>query len=383
MRYREIINEVNHTPGWSKRTLRTVLELNVITKDEGWYESYISNNDALVILGLMGNPKLKKLRSEISWMAEKMSGDNPPELDDIIRHAKTQQQDNGVVGSFTPWSGLIEGIEADLEDMVQAVQDNNTLVHEALHRAFSMIRATPALWAVCPAELTKNWGQGIGNVQFFTYNPEKTNNRQYSPEHSMIYSALGPGELATEFNRELYNNYRWVRKFFNNLAPEFNDRYVDLTNDEQPIEDMEQQMQFYWRNLYQQTEQSISRYLRSPRFYSMRPKLRPAPNVPDTPDTPYTADTADTYQAIDDLVQKLIPANLSSATDYGKTYAQLRPLMQDHFANLGYTRVDPRVQKYTELLVTYLTSISDTQFGTAYRNELESLLDIIKNHPNK
>jgi hypothetical protein len=54
-----------------------VLELNAITKDEGWYESFISNNDALVILGLMGNPKLKKLRSEISWMAEKMSGNNP------------------------------------------------------------------------------------------------------------------------------------------------------------------------------------------------------------------------------------------------------------------------------------------------------------------
>lgn len=377
MRYREIINEVNHTPDWSKRTLRTVLELNAITKDEGWYESYISKNDALVILGLMGNPKLKKLRSEISWMAEKMSGNNPPELDDVIRHAKNEPQDTDVVGSFAPWSGLISGIETELDDLVQQIQDNNTLVHEALHRAFSMIRATPALWAVCPPELTKNWGQGIGNFQFGTYNPEKTDNLQYSPEHSMIYSALGPSQLATKFNRGLYNNYRWVKKFFNNLAPEFNDRYVDLTNDEQPIVDLEQQMKFYWENLYQQTEQAISSYLRSPRFYSMRPKLRPAPNVSDTPNT------EDTYQAIDDLVQNLIPANLSTATDYGKTYAQLRPLMQDHFAKLGYTRVDPMVQKYTELLVSYLTSISDTQLGSAYRNKLESLLDVIKNHPNK
>lgn len=378
MRYREIINEVNHTPDWSKRTLRSVLELNAITKDEGWYESYISNNDALVILGLMGNPKLKKLRSEISWMAEKMSSNNPPELDDVIRHAKNEPQDTGIEGSFTPWSGLISGMETKLDDLAQQVKDNNTLVHEALHRAFSMIRATPALWAVCPPELTKNWGQGIGNVQFGTYNPDNTDGTQYSPEHSMIYSALGPDRFATEFNRGLYINYRWVRTFFNKLEPEFNDRYVDLTNNDQPIVDVEQQMKFYWRNLYQQTERAISRYLRSPRFYSMRPKLRPDTNVPNTPET------ADTYQAIDDLVQKLIPANLSTATtDYSKTYAQVKSLMQDHFAKLGYTRVDPIVQNYTDLLVIYLTNLNDAQFGSAYRNELERLLDVIKNHPSK
>jgi hypothetical protein len=358
-----------------------VLELNAITKDEGWYESFISNNDALVILGLMGNPKLKKLRSEISWMAEKMSGNNPPELDDVIRHAKNEPQDTGIVGSFAPWSGLISGMETKLDDLAQQVKDNNTLVHEALHRAFSMIRATPALWEVCPPELTKNWGQGIGNVQFGTYNPDNTGDTQYSPEHSMIYSALGPDQFATEFNRGLYINYRWVRTFFNKLEPEFNDRYVDLTNDEQPIVDVEQQMKFYWRNLYQQTERAISRYLRSPRFYSMRPKLRPDTNVPNTPDTP---NTADTYKAIDDLVQKLISANLSTATtDYSKTYAQLKSLMQDHFENLGYTPVDPVVQNYTDLLVIYLTNLNDTQFGSAYRNELERLLDVIKNHPNK
>ena len=61
----------------------------------------------------------------------------------------------------------------------------------------------------------------------------------------------------------------------------------------------------------------------------------------------------------------------------------MKSLMQDHFAKLGYTRVDPIVQNYTDLLVIYLTNLNDAQFGSAYRNELERLLDVIKNHPSK
>lgn len=373
MRYREIINEVDHQPAWTKRTLRNVITVNASAQEDEWFKNFIGSNDAMIILGLLGNPKLKKLQTDLWWIADTMSS-TEIDLDSRVQHVGDKVTIPNASGMFSPNTGKIAGLKADLEDYYQRYYDNDTLLHEALHRAFAIIRATPAIWAACPQELKANWSQGVG-----AYDKQKIykNELQANPEHSIIYSVTQPrGKYTAKINQYLYDNYSWVRKHFDSLAPEFNDRYVDLTTDEQPIIGLKNQMLFYWQDLYRQTEQAVSQFLRSPRFTSVKPRLRGSNKQKPIPG-------ANTFSAIDAVVQKLIAANLSTATDYGKSYAQLRPVMQDHFENLGFSPVDPRVQKFTETVTDYVTSLTDPQLGSAYRKKLNNLLDIIKNHPTR
>jgi len=363
MRYREfkLVEADQHNPAWDKRSVRSVIDLNILHQHE-YFANAMRPNDGLLILGLVGDPKLKKLQSELRWIADKMSSADPNNLDSRVQNVATEPQQPGdnVLGTFTPWTGEIKGIVQDLNDEYQRYSDNTTLQHEALHRAFAIIAATPKLMAVMPAELKNNWSKGIGNPTFDTYDPARTDNIQYSPEHSMIYSVTDPNGTTSaggyRFNRGLYENYSWVKKFFDQLSPEFNDRYVDLTNDEQPITDLDEQMLFYWQNLYRQCNESVRGALSvKGLLYSPRPKLRPGSDAT-TPEPEPTTPPGNnrTFQEIEFTVEMLQGIDWTSES-YGTVYEQLRPAIQDHFRALGYSPVDRAVtnniQQLTQAII--------------------------------
>lgn len=280
MRYREfskLVESDTHSPSWDQRSIRSVIDLNILHQDE-FFANRMRPNDGLLILGLVGDPKLKELQSDMRWIADKMSSVDPNNLDSRVQHAYgSDDLGTDVQGTFEWWNGKITGLVADINDEWQRYNDNTVLQHEALHRAFTIIAATPKLMSVMPADLKNYWSDGIGNAAFNTYDPANTDGYQFSPEHSMIYSVTSPGDgRAAYYNKGLYDNYSRVKEFFDRLSPVFNDRYIDLTNDEQPIEYLEDQMEFYWTHLYKQCNKAIRDALsQKGLLYSLRPRARP------------------------------------------------------------------------------------------------------------
>ena len=387
MRYREFkLTEADlHNPAWDKRSIRSVIDLNILHNDE-YFANKMRPNDGLLILGLVGDPKLKKLQSDMRWVADQMSSADPNNLDSRVQNVgPAHNPDDDVQGSFTPWSGKLRSVVRDLKSEWEKYADNLTLQHEALHRAFSIIAATPKLMSLMPAELKNNWSQGIGNQQFDRYDPTKTDGMQFSPEHSMIYSVTDPDGAtshgARHFNRGLYENYSWVKRFFDRLAPEFNDRFADL-EDDYDRNDLDDQMLLYWQILYKQCDDAIRGAL-SVRglLYSPRPPQRPDPNAPTRPrGRPQGPGSQDTFTALQSIVQMMMEVDLDP-NNYEFIVDELTPLVQQHYQALGYSPTDPTVIRYINVLATYLTNLSDPQMGNSYRRKLENLLDMIENQP--
>jgi len=108
MRYREfkLVEADQHNPAWDKRSIRSVIDLNILHQHE-YFANAMRPNDGLLILGLVGDPKLKKLQSELRWIADKMSSADPNNLDSRVQNVATEPQQQ--VTTF--WEPLLLGPE--------------------------------------------------------------------------------------------------------------------------------------------------------------------------------------------------------------------------------------------------------------------------------
>lgn len=224
----------------------------------------IKQNDALIILGACGYESIaRKITAPFGlrggeWFKVKVlpesggDGANP-------------------MGMFNPNTGSV-GIATDVASALvegsATYEQNDTVLHELLHRAFSVLHLIvnrndsftegQVLKNMLPVDLLGKWRGGWGEINFRRYPIEPTSTGQLgfegrpiqkNPEHAMLYSQLGSSGYQEGFIKDwVYTNARVAREF----GWSGGEHYDGMDGDA---------MVRYWNDLYDQTEQAVSNWL--------------------------------------------------------------------------------------------------------------------------
>ena len=281
MRYKELIIErtKDEDPNtWSNRDLGSVLDY-INLNNAAFDRDYdLPSNDPIVILGLVGDPKLGVMKK---W--QEFAGE-PTDRATRVKKTQTKMQVGSAAYYDTRSKDLVQNATL-VNDKIAAFVDDAGLVHESIHRGLAMIRDLRGQGLQLSAEAN----QWLDNKNMYN-----TDGGQASVDHCMIRSIMhGDGAAYCEL---FYKHDPQAQKFFDRKwRRSFNDRYVDLTpsradtrfkqgkvvlgkdrEPEEPITDFAEQMRFYFVMLYNDIARAAGRFLKTPRLTSpVRPKLRP------------------------------------------------------------------------------------------------------------
>jgi hypothetical protein len=298
MRYQEIITERTlHDPEFNLENVQNFMQF------MGGTEIARSGlNNALLLAGLVGDPKLSGLSDHHRLFTQQWEilNDYAPG-EDIDKNTrlrlirildKAYPANWGIAGYYNAFGvdQYLIAIDEDIErinkvymDQWQKVNTVDTLVHEALHRGFGILRALI----------------GAGNIAadedaLWILQSDNTMSDGVSGEHALIYS------VTDSSNREKFtqgwanNNRRELNRRFGIGSSAFNDRYVDMQNGEQPVEDIAAQVELFCRVEFEKFSQLLRDYLGSRLMNSPRPRSRsqgapPAARPLAAPDTATTS----------------------------------------------------------------------------------------------
>ena len=281
MRYRELIIErtKDEDPNsWSNRDLGSVLDY-INLNNAAFDRDYdLPSDDPIVILGLVGDPKLGIMKK---W--QEFAGE-PTNKDTKVKKTQTKMQVDSAAYYDTQSKDLIQNATL-ANDKIVAFADDTGLVHESIHRGLAMIRDLRGQGLQLSAEAD----QWLDNESMYN-----TDGVQASVDHCMIRSIMH--DDGAKHCEVFYKQDSQAQKFFDRKwRRSFNDRYVDLTpsradtrlkqgelvlgkdrEPEEPITDFAEQMRFYFVTLYNEIARATGKFLKTPRFTSpVRPKLRP------------------------------------------------------------------------------------------------------------
>lgn len=281
MRYRELITErtKDEDPNsWSKRNLSSVLDY-INLMNAAYDRDYnLPSDDPIVILGLVGDPKLGVMKK---W--QEFAGE-PTDKDTKVKKTQSKMQVDSAAYYDIESKYLVQNATL-VNDKIAAFADDTGLVHESIHRGLAMIRDLRGQGLQLSAEAD----QWLDNESMYN-----TDGVQASVDHCMIRSIMhGDGAKHCEV---FYKQDPQAQEFFDRKwQRSFNDRYVDLApgqsdtrfkqgevvlgkdrEPEEPITDFAEQMRFYFVTLYNDIARATGKFLKTPRLTSpVRPKLRP------------------------------------------------------------------------------------------------------------
>jgi len=306
MRYKEIITEKTlHDPEFNLENVQNFMKFMAGTEiaKQGL-------NNALLLAGLVGDPKLSKL-SDKHWAFSKrwdiLNDYAPGETIDkntqlrLVRILdKSDPRNAGIAGYYDPNPISVDeyliAIDEDIERINDAyieewrkVNTVDTLFHEALHRGFGILRMMINKGDIAADE------DAIWILQSDQFNAD-----HYSGEHAIIYAVTFDKGHRNRFMQQWYaNNKRELRRRFGIGSSSFNDRYVDMTNGEAPVEDDIQQLELFLKIEFRKFSQLLRNYLDTGLMNSPRPRSRaqgaPRPAAPapaPTATAPTTAPSA-------------------------------------------------------------------------------------------
>jgi len=199
MRIREILREVDHNPSVVKIDYDTLQTLIVLGIGQGtWGFGYADVNNYVALIGSVGHGIGRDMG--IRNVQQQQAPDSDVNVtitakdygDDSDRIAGTYRPDTGEIAINRE---LVDALKPGV-DRVLGAQRASTIVHEMMHRGFSVIRNTPELVKVMPKDIQGYWLNDWGDLAGDNY----LGNLQASAEHAMIYThELGPERFRWPF----------------------------------------------------------------------------------------------------------------------------------------------------------------------------------------
>lgn len=283
MRYRDLVQEQAEPKQWFEADMRTVI---------AWMETHNSiddlenpgGNDPLVLIGLVGDPALKykdlyikgKRAFDILNSGEPITADTKTQLTRLLSSDEADEVGGmfyGDKGDDNPdsWVISVNKYIAQVDNQLLAkdlkAQFNvSALLHEAMHRGCAIWRKLVSAGYITPSAETQ-----------FVLLDSNDGEDQITGEHAMIYNRLRPSSSRKGF-RDFFVQ-RWAELNQEGLnrfgigAEEFNDRYVDLINDE-PKTELVDQLNLWLTIVYNQASDEIGRAVGRKMLSSPRPRTR-------------------------------------------------------------------------------------------------------------
>jgi hypothetical protein len=290
MRVFEIIREEQEPMKYEVNLLTVDAWVKMLNKENGASISRV--DDPLLLLGLVGDPKLANkaiplgLSKAFAMLNDYKDGETI-DTGTITRMMRMLPDIPGAMGQAyridysNPEAGWIElnnqymGLFNDnVAGTASNINKKAILAHEAMHRGFDIYRILVDKGEISPSTLPWDFLNSNADRDAHVYG-----------EHVMIYSVSEPRDeyrKNTFIKPWLRLNPKFIAKY--NLGTNaFNDRFADMTNDEEPIEKTEyvEQTVLLAQIAYDQASKDIGRYLGKKMVSSPGlPKLRPAPDAP-------------------------------------------------------------------------------------------------------
>ena len=371
MRYSEI-KQLNEEPSsWTSFSLSTIY---------AWMETNNANtaygnptiNDNILLMGLVGDPKMKKFKKLIKSVhknfkelnkykaGERISKDTKtrlmrlmtsseasdaaglfyPDMTNSPRY-KEQTKDAWVIGLDRLISKINDNLETDYENQFRV----NTIVHEAMHRGFAVWRALVRNGQIKPSNITNF-------ILFDSQDGFNYDNEVCTGEHAIIYNTT---EFADEIRQRRFvipwyeANKAVLRTKFGLNSPGFNDKFRDLTAGDQEGEvyGVRNQLKMMLEIAYQTASNEIADVVGKKMLTAPRPPKRdntamaaiPAPagdNTSNTDDVKPDIEeptSADEQQATE-LIQRTIRELKSSNGDWKRIKANRQKFVRQ-LASLG------------------------------------------------
>lgn len=354
MRYKEIITEQTlHDPEINLENVQNFMKFMAGTEI-----AKRGLNNALLLAGLVGDPKLSNL-SDKHWAftqqwdilndyapGETIDKNTQLRLTRILD--KSDPRNDNKLGwyKFIGVDQYMIAIDEDIERINDAYMEEwrkvstvDTLLHEALHRGFDVLRMMIGKGDIAADEDT------IWILQSDSQDPN-----QFNGEHAIIYAVTGSG------NRELFmqewhaNNKSELRRRFGIGSSSFNDRYVDMTNGEAPVEDTIQQLELFLKIEFRKFSQLLRNYLNTGLMNSPRPRSRAqgAPTTAPRPAAPTTLAPTTAPSALELEVGKWIAAEVNR----GRKGAGAESILINQLSQLVAGRSTPdRIQTVVQSIV--------------------------------
>lgn len=269
MRYKELINEVDHNPGVIKIPydgLQTMIYLGL--GQGSWGIGYANVNNYVALIGQVGHGigksggiknRAQQADPDSATKAIIRSKDYEPEYGDDAD--KIAGQYNTTTGEISINKDLAYELKPGVERVVQAGRAS-TLVHEMMHRGFDIISRTPELVRVMPEDVVGYWKNdwGVGKRRYYI------GRVQASAEHAMIYThELGPEKFTFPFNSVSFPEFARAIRSSNEvevLLPYTHLPFcrIDAVNDpNSPIYRMRpQQIYAYWRGQFDLVNEGLA-----------------------------------------------------------------------------------------------------------------------------
>lgn len=272
MRYREIINEVDHNPENIRvdfDTLQTLIHLGIGQGEYGL--GYADVNNYVALVGAVGHG-IGKLGGVL----------HPQQTDDTsATHATLRKRDytqdygddgKKIAGAFNPNTGELsmnKDFVDQLKPMVHRVlgaQQATTIIHEMMHRGFQIISDTPELRSVMPKDLNGYWKDDWGSVQGNYF----IGSVQASAEHAMIYAhTLSPERFTFPYTSMSWRDFaRDAPRSPNSIGAMVSMGHqivycrLDAVSDrDSPIYNMQpSQLYRYWKNQFDLVNRGLESY---------------------------------------------------------------------------------------------------------------------------
>lgn len=272
MRYREIVNEVDHNPQVLKVPFDQLQQyMQYAQLGDYGYKGYGNVDNWVAVLGAVGHGMgttggvLNRQQLE-------------PDSDTHANIGVDRSMPKNIAGLYNQVTGEISLNPRDAKtfskgvDRVAMGQVSDTILHEMMHRGFSIIDSTPELRKMMPADLQGYWKGSWGNSDDKYY----IGSIQSSAEHAMIYTHTFS---TSAFEYKLRGIVPWLsfcRKPYQSYAdPRFKDtptftaaaaagtiKYCcpqAVVEQDSPVYGMQpNQLADYWRDLFEKVNQAIA-----------------------------------------------------------------------------------------------------------------------------
>lgn len=271
MRYNEFkpaLNEQDiHNPNVN---MKDVFEMLDILQKTGMGLQWTGNNDGIIILGALGDPKVNK---EIRRIYSSFRGADRPSADtnvDVKQSSSSPGAYSNAIGWFMPDTGEVT-LKKELLDKLKTTMVE-ALPHELAHRGFNIIARIPRLRQLVHPDLDRVWKGGWGR-----FGPDdrfpNVNNLQVTPEHAMLFSTQSSNDEYRwqTYIKGLIRSNSIARDFFNSEEFQNKQFYADVDSD-YPLEGRAKIIA-YWADLYYTTSRNVSSYLNN-MLRSKRPIAR-------------------------------------------------------------------------------------------------------------
>lgn len=283
MRYRELIQEQAEPKQWFEADMRTVI---------AWMETHNSidhlenpgGNDPLVLIGLVGDPALKykdlyirgKRAFDILNSGEPITADTKTRLTRLL---SSDEMDK--VGGMSYGDGSDDNPDAWVISVTKYIAqvDNQllakdaaaqvattALLHEAMHRGCAIWRQLVRAGYITPSAETR-----------FALLDSNRGPDQINGEHAVIYNRLRRSSSTRGFRDFFVEQWAEVNREgldrFGIGTEDFNDRYVDLINDE-PKTELRDQLNLWLTIVYDKASDEIGQAVGRKMLSSPRPRAR-------------------------------------------------------------------------------------------------------------